>query len=158
MVFLLRDWVQQRFVEQIPVVVDVPVIMQLQFQQVLGRAGASQFMNSSLCSCATETEPTVQTLQKTAEIPQVLFLVDVAVIIQVPAVTVGGASDQFIDRVFGGLAVGLMVFHSVFTVFFGLRPLGRRVPASSGEFSGALHGQQLLVAEGSGCTIGLRGC
>ena len=34
-VFFLLDWVRQRFVEQIPSVVDIPVIMHLQFQQSL---------------------------------------------------------------------------------------------------------------------------
>ena len=66
--------------------------------------------------------PTVQTVQKTVESPQVQFLGDVAVNmrrqVQQFSATVSGVSSQFIDRVLGGLAAGVMGFFAAFCNFF----------------------------------------
>ena len=72
------DRVQQRFVDQILGFVDVLVILQAVFQGVL-LDGASDPVHrqSAVTSCVRRRrEPTVQTVQKTVEIPQVLFVVD----------------------------------------------------------------------------------
>ena len=68
---VVAHWVQQRFAEQIPAVVDVPVITQLQFQQSLLYDNVEvpqiQFIVRVPDLPGERSIPTVQTVLKTVE-------------------------------------------------------------------------------------------
>ena len=75
----------RRRLEILVVVGDVPVVILRQFQQTRS-ASDSVHRQSGVCSCTTERASTVQTVSKTAEIPQVcaqfMEVVDVPVVVQ----------------------------------------------------------------------------
>ena len=86
-----------------------------------GGFNSASWSSADLLVVQQRRVPTMQTVQKTVEIPQVLFLVIVVEIMhrQVPAVLRDRwrCLNHFIDRVYGGLAAGVRVF-AAFCGFF----------------------------------------
>ena len=134
-------------------IIKIHLIMQFEFQQpkscfsVKVPPDSVHRQSADLPVVLQRRVPTVHPVHKTAEIPQVLFQVDVLAVVQrqVPAVLsdVGGASGSMtiLRRVWLG-------FFAAFFWNFRTPSIWTSSPGSQLSFRWALEGQQLLVIEG----------